>query len=272
MSKLPFILLLFITFFGYSQNQESEPTFYSEIAERVAPKTYYKVKFGIPIEIIVNDTIFMANSETWIEKNVYNFKSSNKMLVKKYRDSKLVADEIIELDSNNRILNYEGNLKYEGGKWYITKVKYQYQENKKIKEKINDSGETYLRYTVKYDSLKNPTKIEHTIVGPDNTRLQVVNYDYVNSKFILMDFNYQGRLEEEVKGNINSDFIIETNQNGDVTKMYWVLTDKSEPFIHEMNYEYDEKGNWVKLIKNVISPDGTKKPYHRTYRKIKYKN
>lgn len=272
MNKLPFIFLLFITLFGYSQNQESEPTFYSEIAERVAPKTYYSVKFGNPAEVVVNDTIFMANSETWIEKNVYSFKSSREMLVKKYRDNELIADEIIELDSNNRILNYEGNLKYEGGKWYVTKVKYQYQENKKIKEKINDSGETYLRYTVKYDSLKNPTEIEHTIVGPDHSRLQSVNYDYPNSEFILMDFNYQGRLEEEIKGNINSDFIIETNQNGDTTKMYWILTDKNEPYIHEIDYEYDEKGNWIKLIKNVISPDGTKKPYHRTYRQIKYKN
>jgi|TARA_R110002126_G_scaffold289763_1_gene445424 hypothetical protein len=272
MSKLPFIFLLFITLFGYSQNQESEPTFYSEIAERVAPKTYYSVKFGNPAEVIVNDTIFMANSETWIEKNTYTFKSDFEMLVKKYRDNEFIADEIIQLDSNKRILNYEGNLKYEGGKWYVTKVNYQYLKGKKIKEKINDSGEIYMRYTVTYDSINNPTLIEHTIVGPDKTRLQNINYDYANSQFILMDFNYQGRLEEEIKGNINSDYVLEKNENGDITKMYWILTDKTEPFIHEISYEYDEKGNWIKLIKNVISPDGTEKPYHRTYREIKYKN
>lgn len=273
MNKIPFILFLLITTVGYSQyDQEFEPTFYSEIAERVAPRNYYSVKFGNPAEVIVNDTIFLANSETWIENNIYSFKSVKEMLVKKYRNNELIAEEIIELDSNNRILNYEGNLKYKGGKWYITKVKYQYQENKKIKEKINDSGETYLRYTVKYDSLKNPIEIEHTIVGLDHTRLQTVNYDYPNSKFILMDFNYHGRLEEEIKGNINSDYVLEKNENGDITKLYWILTDKIEPFIHEIDYEYDEKGNWIKLIKNVISPDGTKKPYYRTYREIKYKN
>jgi hypothetical protein len=272
MSKPLIIFLLFNTLFVYSQNQDSEPTFYTEISEKFTSKAYYNVKFGSPFEVIVNDTIFMVNSETWIEKNTYTFKSDYEMVVKKYRDNEFIADEIIQLDSNKRILNYEGNLKYEGGKWYMTKVKYRYQENKKIKEKINDSGETYLRYTVKYDSLKNPTEIENTIVGPDYKRLQSVNYDYPNSKFILMDFNYQGQLEEEIKGSINSDFIIETNQYGDPTKMYWILTDKNEPFIHEIDYEYDEKGNWIKLIKNVISPDGTKKPQHRTYREIKYKN
>ncbi|WP_396148665.1 hypothetical protein [Flavobacterium sp.] len=272
MGKLSFIILLFITLFGYSQNQESEPTFYSEIAEKVASKAYYNVKFGNPSEVVVNDTIFMANSETWIEKNIYTFKSDFEMLVKKYRDNEFIADEIIQLDSDKRILKYFGNLKYEGEKWYITKVNYEYLKRKKIKEKMNDLGEIYMRYTVTYDSINNPTLIEHTIVGTDKSRLQNINYDYSNSQFIIMDFNYQGRLEEEIKGNINSNFVIETNDNGDVTKMYWILTDKKEPYIHEIDYEYDEKGNWIRLIKNVISPNGIKRPYHRTYRKIKYKN
>ena len=272
MNKILLVLFLLITATGSSQHQTSEPNFYSEIAEKVASKAYYNVKFGNPSEVTVKDTIFMANSDTWIEKNTYIFKSNFEMLVKKYRDNEFIADEIIKLDSNKRILNYEGNLKYEGGKWYITKVKYQYFKRKKIKEKVNDSDEIYLRYTVTYDSLNNPTLIEHTIVGPDKSRLQNINYDYANSQFILMDFNYQGQLEEEIRGNINSDYILEKNENGDITKMYWILTDKTEPFIHEINYEYDEKGNWIKLIKDVISPNGTKKPYHRTYREIKYKN
>lgn len=273
MKNFLFIISLFLFAIGYSQHdQEFEPTFYSEISEKVASKSYYIVKFGNPSEVIVNDTIFMANSETWIEKNTYTFNSNFEMLVKKYLNNEFVADEIIHLDSIKRILNYKGNLKYEGGKWYITKVNYQYLKDKKIKEKINDSGETYLRYTVTYDSINNPTLIEHTIVGPDKTRLQNINYDYANSQFILMDFNYQGRLEEEIKGNINSNYILEKNENGDITKMYWILTDKTEPFIYEIDYEYDENGNWIKLIKNVLSPDGTIKPYCRTYREIKYKN
>ncbi len=39
-------------------------------------------------------------------------------------------------------------------------------------------------FNVKYDSLKNPTAIKNMIVGPDFIKLQTVNYDYVNSKFI----------------------------------------------------------------------------------------
>jgi len=267
-----FLIILFISTVGYSQYQESEPTFYSEIAERAAPRDYFKVKFGNPTKVIVNDTIYMEDSKTWIEKNIYNFKSRHEMQVKKYRDGELVANETIKLDSDNRIINYVGNLKYEGGKWYVTKVKYKYEKNKKTKEKINDAGETYMRYVIKYDSLKNPTVIENTIVGPNSTSMKTVNYDYSNGKFILMDFNYQGRLVDEIKGNINPDFIIRTNKSGDVTKMYWILTDKNEPFFHEIDYQYDDKGNWIKMVRNIVSPDGTKKPYHRTYRTIKYKD
>ncbi len=267
-----FLLILVITTLGYSQDQEFEPTFYSEIAERVAPKDYYNLKFGTPTKVTVHDTIFIANSEPWIEKNVYSFKNPREMFVKKYRDDELVADEIIQLDSNKRILHYEGNLKYEGGKWYITKVRYKYENNKKIKEKINNSGETYLRYTVEYDSLKNPVLFTNTIVGPDSNKLQSVKYDYKESSFILMDFNYQGKLNDEIKGYIHLDYVISKNEFGDVTKMYWILTDKKEPYIHEIGYEYDQQGNWIKMIKNVIHPDGTKKPYNRTYRKIEYKD
>lgn len=266
-----FLTIILISTFGFLQSQESEPTFFSEIAERVYPKDYYNIKHGIASKITVKDTTFMVNGEKWIEKNVYSFIDSKKLLVKKYRKNELVADEIILLDSHNRIIDYRGNLKYEDDKWYMTLLKYTYKRNKKIKEKINDSGETYMKYSVKYDKLKNPTLIKHEIVSPKHTRFQAINYDYRNDKFVLMDFNYDGKLKKEEKGFINSNYIISKNKYGDITKMYWILTDKNEPHTHEIFYDYDQNGNWIKMIRNVISPNGSKKPYHRTYRTIEYK-
>ena len=270
MNKIFF--LFFITSIAYSQHQESEPTFFSEISERITPKDYYNIKFGTPKEVIVHDSIFLINSEIWVNKNIYNFKSPKKIDIKRYKNDEFVADEKIELDFNNKVLNYIGNLKYEGEKWYVTKFKYRYENKKKIKEKINDSGETYLRYTVEYDSLKNPILFTNTIIGtPNSNKLQSIKYDYKKNSFILMDFNYEGQLNNEIKGFINSDYIISKNEFGDITKMYWILTDKKEPYIHEIEYDYDKKGNWIKMVKSILSPDGTRKPFHKTYRKIEYK-
>jgi len=272
MNKLLLILLLFITVFGYSQHQESEPTFYNEILKRVALEDFYNIKYGKPSKVVVHDTTYTKYSEPSFKKTIYSFETERKLLVKKYKSDELVADEILELDSNNRILNYEGNSKFGGGEWYVTKVRYKYELGLKIKEKINDSGQTYMRYIVKYDSLKMPIKIEHIIVGAESMQLQAIDYDYANRKFILMDFNFNGQLVNETKGNFNSDFIIEKNERGDVTKMYWILGDMNEPYIHLMEYTYDEKGNWIKIIKNILGPDGTIEPFHRTYRNIEYKN
>lgn len=272
MKKLQLLFLLFITTFGHSQHQESEPTFYTEILERVAFEDFYNVKFGDPLKVVAFDTTYTKYSEPSFKKTIYSFKNRKDLIVKKYKNDELVGDEILELDSINRILNYKGNLKYEGEKWYETNVKYKYTSRLKIKEKINDSGETYLRYIVEYDSLKMPLKIEHIIVDSESSKLQAIDYDYPNRKFILMDFNYNGQLVNELKGNFNSDFIIEKNEQGDVTKMYWVLGDMNEPYIHHMEYTYDEKGNWIRIIKNILGPDGTVEPFHRTYRKIEYKN
>lgn len=53
MRKLTLIFLILITLLGYSQDQESKPTFFSEIAEKVASEAYYDVVFGNPLEIVV---------------------------------------------------------------------------------------------------------------------------------------------------------------------------------------------------------------------------
>ena len=84
----------------------------------------------------------------------------------------------------------------------------------------------------------------------------------------MIDFNYNGQLIEELKGNINSNFIIDKNENGDITKMYWILTNKDDPYIHEIEYEYDEKGNWIGLFKYIVNPKGEKKINQRVYREI----
>lgn len=272
MKKNITFILLFLSIQIFSQSQEIEPTFYSEISEIVSSKDYYKVKFGNPQTIIVLDTTFAYSSKILTEKIVYDFKTKSRIEIEKFKQSELSAKELIDLDSKNRIISYRGNIKYNSGNWYETVVKYEYKKKKKIKKKINDAGEVYLKYIVFYDKLNFPIKIESTIAGTEDTRMQVVNYDYKNSKFTLMEFNYQGKLENETKGDFNQKYIVKTNKMNDPTEMYWILTDIKEPYFHELNYKYDSNGNWIEFTKVLRKPNGEKETLQKVFREINYKN
>ncbi|WP_299246204.1 hypothetical protein [uncultured Aquimarina sp.] len=266
------IILITCLFFLFLTNaQESEPTFYSEIYDKYAPRDYYLLKKGKPNSIKVNDTVFLRNSEKWIEENIYTYEKPNKVIVKKFRKDSLTKDEIYHLDSNNRMIKYEGNIKYSKGEWYVTKLNFAYDTGKKIIEKINRFGQIYMRYEVNYDSIKNPTLIKSTIVGPNNFRLENINYDYSNGIFVRSEFNFDGKIRNEEEGFINLDYVIEKNKFGDITKMYWVTSDKKDRIIYDVEYIYDNKNNWITMIKTLSEGGKPKKVYSKTHREIQYK-
>ncbi|WP_199114257.1 hypothetical protein [Snuella sedimenti] len=251
--------------------QEQEPNFYSEIYDKYSPRNHYVVKKGKPSSIKVNDTIYLGNSEKWIEYNVYTFEKPNKILVKKFRNDSLAKDEKYNLDSKGRIIKYEGNIKYSKGEWYVTRLNFSYEPNKKIIEKINRFGKIYMRYEVGYDSIKNPIYIKSTIVGgPNSSRLESINYDYLNGIFVRSEFNFDGNMRNEEEGFINTDYVIDRNEYDDITKMFWVTSNKKDKVIYDIEYEYDDFGNWIKIIKSYSEREEPKKVYSKTYRHIKY--
>lgn len=267
------IIIIFLSSFCSIKAQEQEPDFYSEIYEKYLPRNNYVVKNGKLISIEVNDTILLRNSEKWIEHNIYTFEKPNEILVKKYRNDSLAKDEKYNLDSKSRIIKYEGNIKYSKGEWYVTRLNFSYETNKKITEKINRFGQIYMRYEVNYDSLKNPTRIKSTIVGgPNSSRLENINYDYKNRIFVRSEFDFDGNIRNEEEGFINTDYIIDRNEYNDIIKMYWVISNKKDKIIYHIDYEYDDFGNWIKIIKSYSEGEEPKKVYSKTYRKIKYKN
>ncbi|QCX40601.1 hypothetical protein FF125_19955 [Aureibaculum algae] len=263
--------IISLTTVSFLQAQEQEPTVYSEIFDNYSPRNYYRVKNGQPNNLTINDTIILNKSETWIEKNIYTFESPNKILVKKFRNDSLAKDEIYKLDSIGRLINYEGNIKYSKGEWYITRLNFTYESNKKIIEKINRFGKIHMRYEVEYDSLKNPIILRDIIVGPDYTKLESVKYDYKHGIFTHMDFNYDGNLSKEEEGYINLDYVIDRNKFGDITRMYWMTSNKQDNIIYDIEYVYDQFNNWIKMVK-ILNTGNTKKVYSKTYRKINYNN
>jgi len=266
------LFIFFISNFLFLQGQEREPSIYTEIINSHLPKNNYSLKNGIPKEITIIDTLNLYNNETWIKKNKYTYLTKDKIQVTKYKNNELSAEEIIKIDKENRIIDYDGNIKYNDGKWFMTRINYIYEKNKKTIEKINDFGEIYIRYSIEYDKFKNPAVIKFDIVGPNYERLETADYDYKNGVFMILEFGYDGRLENETKGFINTDYVISKNQNNDITKMYWITSDKKDNIFHEFDYEYDKKGNWIKKIRTIITPNEPKKIISSTYRKIIYKN
>ncbi|WP_406684337.1 hypothetical protein N1F78_01000 [Seonamhaeicola sp. MEBiC1930] len=266
------IIILLLSFCSI-RAQEQEPDFYSEIYDKNSPRNYYLVKKGKPTSIEVNDTIILRNSEKWIEHNIYTFEKPNEILVKKYRNDSLAKDEKYNLDSKKRIIKYEGNIKYSKGEWYVTRLNHSYESNKKTTEKINRFGKIYMRYEVNYDSLKNPTLVKSTIVGgPNSSRLENINYDYDNGIFVRSEFDFDGRIRNEEEGFFNTDYVINRNEFNDITKMYWITSNKKDKIIYDIDYEYDNYGNWTKMIKSFSEGEQPMKIYSKTYRKINYKN
>ena len=264
-------IIIFLLSFCSINAQEQEPDFYSEIYDKYASRNYYEVENGKPSLIEVNDTIFYGSSKKWIEHNIYTFHKPNEILVKKYRNDSLAKDVKYKLDSKSRIIKYEGNIKYSKGEWYVTRLNFSYEPNKKITEKINRFGKIYMRYEVNYDSIKNPIFIKSTIVGgPESSSFENINYDYKNGIFVRSEFNYDGKIRNEEEGFINVNYVIDRNKFNDITKMYWITSNKEDKIIYDIEYEYDDNGNWTKMIKSYSEGEQPKKTYSKTYRQIKY--
>lgn len=264
-------IIIFLLYFCSIKAQDQEPDFYSEIYNKYASRNYYEVKNGKPSLIVVNDTNFYRNEKKWIEHHIYTFHKANEILVKKYRNDSLAKDEKYILDSKSRIIKYEGNIKYSKGEWYVTRLNFFYEPNKKIIEKNNRFGQIIMRYEVNYDSINNPTRIKSTIVGgSESSRFENINYDYKNGIFVRSEFNYDGKIINEAEGFINVNCVINRNKFNDITKMYWITSNKEDKIIHDIEYEYDDNGNWIKMIKSYSEGEQPRKTYSKTYRQIKY--
>lgn len=242
------------------------------MADKCFPKDFYTVKNGHPSTIVFYDTIQRVNSEKWTERTNYTFKKNTEILVKKFKNDSLIKDEKYHLDSKGRIVKYVGDWKHRKGEWFNKKLKFSYEKNKKIIEQLNTLDQTTERCEVHYNRFKDPTRIETTIVGSDHFKLEDLKYDYINGTYIHLKTDSYGNPTHKESGVFNVDYVIEKNEFDDITKMYWITSNKKKKIIYHIDYEYDISGNWIKKITSRTENGVSKKIVSKAYRTITYKN
>lgn len=277
MNNIVSVLCLINVFFLQAQSL-IKPTLDSEILEKYVLKPHFKLSAGEASKILILDTIYFDDGKD-VEMTIYGFNEKNKFSLKRYVNKNLVGYRTFEIDSIGRILSYtdslsSGSISTQGNfKKHITRANYFYKEDRKIIERVDGDGNPVYRNIVYYDSLKNPTMISGTYILHKNIgdRLQTIDYNYDKATYVYSDYKYKSDEPHINNGFINLDYIIDKNEQGDITKMYWPLSQKSDGIIHEIDYTYDEKGNWIKMFKTLTKPGEQKTIISKTYRKIKYK-
>lgn len=67
----------------------------------------------------------------------------------------------------------------------------------------------------------------------------------------------------------NPNYLIQENEFGDITEMYWPTAKKGSNAVHIIEYKYDKKGNWIRIKKILTTPE-RRKVLKRVTRKFIY--
>jgi len=247
----------------------------SEIIENYSTNSPFRLKKGKPSKIMVLDTLYRDDRKD-VTQTTYSFKDAKHFSVKKFVNNKLRGYQTKEIDSIGREISYTDSLltgsSYSNGasKTDMNRAKFTYRDNVKIEERLDSSGVSVLRFTTYYDSLKNPTTITKTLIGANMTHIQTIDYNYEKGTFVHVDYSNGSKEGQQNKGFINLDYVIDKNEQGDITKMFWILSKKEESVIYNIDYTYDERGNWIRIFTTMNNPNEPKKVVSKTYRKIEY--
>jgi hypothetical protein len=221
-----------------------------------------------------------ADNEIKFVRSDYDFITKSQFTLKKFSNNNLIDHRIVRIDSLGRILSCTDSLSSASTdvngikKNYIIRRNTFYKEDKKIIERVDGDGKPVFRNIVYYDSLKNPTMISDTHIFDKiyGTGLQTVEYNYDQETYIYSDYRKKSKKPKIMKGFINFNTVFSANLQGDITTMYWPLSKKSEGIFHEIDYDYDKFGNWIKMIKTLVKQGEPKKVISKTYRRITYKD
>jgi len=155
--------------------------------------------------------------------------------------------------------------------WERKSIKYAYSPFSKELQFLANDGKIKYRMLVQYDSLNLPVRITSMNNQGKLDGLSIAKYDYQNATYRYVVFKNDNSIVLDKIEYFNPDYIIEENENGDITEMFWPTAKKGSNVIHKLEYKYDKLGNWTKLKKVLITPE-RKKVLAIITRKIKYKN
>lgn len=231
---------------------------------------YYILKYGKASEIRVT-VVNNPNDDKYVDKWEYEFKDDNLVRGILYRDSELLSRTEFELDSLNRKISLKENFKHKALGWKRTDSRTLYTENKKELQFLNSTGDIQYKMIVEYDSVHFPIKITSYNSQGEFDALSTASYDYDSNTYRYKVYKNDMSVVLDQPKHFILNYILQKNEFGDVTEMYWITSNKEANVRHVIEYKYDKKGNWIRKKRRLITPD-RKKVLSVISRKIKYKD
>lgn len=253
--------------FLYTLNTFGQTSIYTELVSNILPKEYL-IKGGKPSKIIVT-VQNNPSGDSYVDKWIYEFETSKKVIGKLYRDGNLSTTSRFTLDSIGRRISISKNLKHKSLGWKKTNTNYVFTHNSKELLFLNLEGDVKYRMLVQYDSLKSPVRITSFNSQNKFDGVSTAKYDYISGTFRYRVYRADRSIVVDKEEFYNHEYLIERNDNDDITEMYWPTARKGSGVVHKFNYKYDKLGNWIRMKKTLVAP-GDKRVLSVTKRKITY--
>lgn len=238
----------------------------------------YVTKYGVPRHIIEYNT-FYNNSGIVKKKEIIEFSESLDTIIEtRYKDNILDAQLMFVFNFNKQLIFRSFKNKVPLFGWQYEKSNYTYDENGLAKI-LTTNGNSQLKTLaiVECDTLGNPTTFKLYDGNKNLIGFETGEYFYDTNKWNHCVFNRIGELlsEEELTIEAVKSDNKKYNAQGDCV-LYpgnWSVGNK---IYYQVEYKYDELGNWTKQkiykvakVKNKLT---SKRIYRKFKRKIKYKN
>lgn len=247
MRNQKFIILFFFLNILSVFSQTSIP---SELMNKPRTDDLFKVKEKNIERVIATETNYLK-SETYINKWIFNYSTDSIIRGKLYKNEDLKSVFEYILDENKRIIDMKVNFFSPFTKNDKQHIKYEITNDFKVLNFLDENFTIKSKMIVELDSLQSPIKITSVNSNNEFQSQETAVYNYKTNTYNYKVYNFNNEIVLNKTEYYNSNFIIEKNEFGDITKMFWPLS--SNKTIINFEYKYDKKGNWIKRIKKNFS-------------------
>lgn len=257
-------ILFFILKISSIFSQTSIP---SELMNKPRTDDLYKVKEKNIERVIAYETNYLKN-ETYVNKWIFNYSSDTIIRGKLLKNEELKSVFEYVLNDEKRIIEMKVNFFSQYVKNDKQHIKYEVTDHVKILNFLDNNSVIKAKMIVDMDSLQSPVRITSINSNNEIQSKETADYNYKTNTYNYKVYNYNNEIVLNKTEYYNPKFIIEKNEFGDITRMFWPLS--SNKAIITFEYKYDKNGNWIKRIKKNFS-NNTESISTVVKREIKYK-
>ena len=245
----------------------SQTSIPSELMNKPRTDDLYKVKEKNAERVIASETNYLKN-ETYVNKWIFNYSADTIIRGKLFKNDELKSVFEYVLDEDKRIIETKVNFFSAYVKNDKQHIKYEITDHAKVLNFLDDNSTIKAKMIIDMDSLQSPISITSFNSNNKIQSKETAEYNYKTNTYNYKVFNFNNDIVLNKTEYYNPKFIIEKNEFGDITRMFWPLS--SNKVIITFEYKYDKKGNWIKRTEKNFS-NNSESISTVVKREIKYK-